>query len=127
MPNFRMRYVLVALVPLAVAGCVSSKEQRAMDRDTCSSYGYRPKTDAFADCMMEQNTRRADDEQRYLDRMHAQERRDKERKKARRQRDDSYIDPRPSYDRDGNPNFDTKGNYQGCHGIGCEVDNPDDD
>jgi hypothetical protein len=27
----------------------------------------------------------------------------------------------------GNPNFDKQGNYQGCHGIGCEVDTPDDD
>lgn len=36
------------------------------------------------------------------------------------------IDPRPSFDRDGNPNFDTHGNWQGCHGMGCLVDNPDD-
>jgi hypothetical protein len=35
------------------------------------------------------------------------------------------IDPRPSFDRDGNPNFDTQGNWQGCHGAGCLVDNPD--
>lgn len=35
------------------------------------------------------------------------------------------IDPRPSFDRQGNPNFDTQGNWQGCHGVGCLVDNPD--
>jgi hypothetical protein len=34
---------------------------------------------------------------------------------------------RPQYDKEGNPNFDTQGNYQGCRGIGCEVDVPDDD
>ncbi|WP_263486207.1 MULTISPECIES: hypothetical protein [unclassified Mesorhizobium] len=27
----------------------------------------------------------------------------------------------------GNPSFDTQGNYQGCNGIGCQVDAPDDD
>ncbi len=35
------------------------------------------------------------------------------------------IDPRPSFDREGNPNFDTSGGYIGCHGVGCEVDSPD--
>jgi hypothetical protein len=37
------------------------------------------------------------------------------------------MDTRPQFDREGNPNFDTQGNYQGCRGIGCEVDTPDDD
>lgn len=41
-------------------------------------------------------------------------------------RNDRWIDPTPQFDRDGNPNFDTHGNYQGCHGVGCMVDNPDD-
>lgn len=35
------------------------------------------------------------------------------------------IDTRPSFDRQGNPNFDTHGNWQGCHGVGCDVDPPD--
>ena len=34
------------------------------------------------------------------------------------------IDTRPQFDRQGNPNFDTHGNYIGCHGLGCQVDNP---
>ena len=118
-----MKYVLLALVPLAVAGCVSTEEQRSMDQEKCSSFGYRPGTGRFADCMMKQSSQRDDDDQRFLDRMNAQ---DRERKEARRNRDDD-IDTRPSYDKDGNPNFDTQGNYQGCQGIGCEVDNPDDD
>jgi hypothetical protein len=41
--------------------------------------------------------------------------------------DDQTIDRRPQYDRNGNPNFDKRGRYIGCHGIGCRVDDPDDD
>ncbi|WMT92520.1 hypothetical protein [Pelagibacterium sp. H642] len=36
--------------------------------------------------------------------------------------DADYIDPRPQFDAEGNPNFDEDGNYIGCHGVGCEVD-----
>ncbi len=42
-----------------------------------------------------------------------------------RDRRSEEIDTRPQFDRDGNPNFDTHGNYIGCHGLGCQVDNPD--
>ena len=126
MPKFKMRYLLIALVPLAAAGCVSVEDQRAMDQDKCASFGFQQGTDGFANCMMQQSTQRDYDEQRSLDRINAQEQRDRDRKKAHRRRD-SYIDSRPSFDRDGNPNFDTQGNYQGCNGIGCQVDNPDDD
>ncbi|RWM24861.1 MAG: hypothetical protein E5X74_25060 [Mesorhizobium sp.] len=35
------------------------------------------------------------------------------------------IDDRPQFDRNGNPNFDTRGRYIGCHGLGCKVDDPD--
>ncbi|MEI5681829.1 hypothetical protein G6N74_25905 [Mesorhizobium sp. CGMCC 1.15528] len=41
--------------------------------------------------------------------------------------DDQTIDKRPQYDRNGNPNFDTRGRYIGCHGIGCKVDAPSED
>ena len=126
MYGFKLRYLPLVLLPLTLGGCISPEEQRAMDQDKCSSYGFRPGTDNFAKCMMSQDRQRAEDEQRSLDRMRAQEQRDRERKAARRNSDDD-IDTRPSFDRDGNPNFDTQGNYQGCHGIGCEVDNPDAD
>ena len=37
-----------------------------------------------------------------------------------------YDDPSPpAYDRYGNANYDRKGRYNGCHGLGCTVDNPD--
>lgn len=77
--------------------------------------------------MMDRDQQRADDQRRTMDSLESQDRRDRQRRKdlestAR----SSIIDDRPQYDKDGNPNFDTQGNYQGCHGIGCEVDNPDD-
>lgn len=125
MPAFKARYLLLALLPLAAAGCVSAEDQRAADQNKCASFGFQPGTDAFANCMMKQNAQRDEDDQRYLDRLHEREQRDKDRKAARRNNDDA-IDTRPSYDRDGNPNFDTQGNYIGCNGIGCQVDNPDD-
>lgn len=126
MPNFRMRYLLIALVPLAVAGCVSAEDQRAMDEEKCTSYGYRPGTDRFADCMMSRDQQRADDQQRTMDELERQDRRDRRRRQdLESTAGSSTIDDRPQYDKDGNPNFDTDGNYQGCNGIGCQVDNPD--
>ncbi|PLP57526.1 hypothetical protein CYK37_20600 [Mesorhizobium loti] len=126
MPAFKAKYLLFALLPLAAAGCVSAEDQRAADQNKCASFGFEPGTDAFANCMMKQNAQRDEDDQRFLDRLHEREQREKDRKAARRNNDDA-IDPRPSYDRDGNPNFDTEGNYQGCNGTGCAVDNPDAD
>ncbi|WP_425287446.1 hypothetical protein [Paramesorhizobium deserti] len=116
-----LRYMAIAFFALMLAGCVSPEEQRAMDQDKCSSFGFAQGTDAFANCMMQQDSQRADLEQRQWE---ADERADAERSQQRSR--DNYIDPTPQYDRDGNPNFDTQGNYQGCHGIGCEVDTPDD-
>ncbi|MGI8389175.1 hypothetical protein [Brucella anthropi] len=123
MTKLKLRYLLSALVPLAVAGCVTAEE---VDQDKCSSFGFRPGTDAFANCMMEQSAR-ADDERRQWEQDYqAREERERQRKKERKRRERSQIDTRPQFDRDGNPNFDTQGNYQGCHGVGCDVDNPDD-
>jgi hypothetical protein len=123
-----MRCLLVALIPLAVAGCVSPEDQQARDQDKYTSYGYQPGSNRFADCMMDRDLQRADDQRRTMESLERQDRRDR-----RRMQDfestagSSFIDDRPQYDKDGNPNFDTQGNYIGCHGIGCKVDNPDDD
>jgi hypothetical protein len=35
------------------------------------------------------------------------------------------VDDIQKFDKDGNPNYDADGNYQGGHGIGTMVDNPD--
>lgn len=123
MTSLKLRHILLAFVPLTVIGCVTADE---VNQDTCSSFGFRPGTDAFANCMMEQSARHEADEQRAQDRIYAQEQRDRERKRERRRREESQIDTRPQFDKDGNPNSDTQGNYVGCHGAGCEVDNPDD-
>ncbi|MFT3987278.1 DUF3011 domain-containing protein [Aestuariivirga sp.] len=37
---------------------------------------------------------------------------------------DPGIDTRPQFDKNGEPNFDKKGRYIGCHGNGCGVDSP---
>lgn len=42
-----------------------------------------------------------------------------------RRSNNDYVDPTSRFDKDGNPNFDTDGNYQGAHGLGALVDNPD--
>lgn len=116
-----LRYMLLAFPVLLLAACVSPQEQQAMDQEQCSSFGFRPGTDAFANCMMQQSAQRADLAERQME---ADEIADVER--DRRARGDD-VDPTPQYDSEGNPNFDTQGRYIGCHGIGCEVDIPDDD
>lgn len=123
MPVFKLRFLIPAVLPLALAGCISDEEQLALDQDKCSSYGYRQGSDRFADCVMLQDRQRAAEEQRYMDGVRAREQEERKRRAARR--NDEEIDTRPSFDKDGNPNFDTDGNYIGCHGIGCMVDNPD--
>lgn len=80
------------------------------DRETCSGYGFSEGTDAFATCMM---------------------RLDRDRARSLSQNDPPRgnggrpIDSRPQFDKNGNPNFNTQGDYIGCHGLGCLVDNPD--
>ncbi|WP_182506199.1 DUF3011 domain-containing protein [Brucella anthropi] len=39
--------------------------------------------------------------------------------------DSGPIDTTPQFDKNGEPNYDTHGNFIGCHGVGCLVDNPD--
>ena len=33
------------------AGCMTAQERRAADEARCRSYSFRPKTDAFAECL----------------------------------------------------------------------------
>ncbi|RLL64649.1 hypothetical protein D8666_22400 [Ochrobactrum soli] len=40
---------------------------------------------------------------------------------------DDEVDNTPQFDKEGEPNFDEHGNYQGCHGMGCPTDDPGDD
>lgn len=43
----------VAMIGLALlmSGCMTAAEVRAADEQKCRSYGFRPKTDAFAECL----------------------------------------------------------------------------
>ncbi len=59
-----------ALLGLALTGCVSPEEQRAMDQQTCMGYGFAPGTDSFANCMMATAQKR--DEQQAAARRHQQ-------------------------------------------------------
>ncbi|MBB3144196.1 hypothetical protein FHS21_000579 [Phyllobacterium trifolii] len=45
---------LTVLLTLLITGCVSMtpEERRALDNQTCSSYGFRRGTDAFANCLL---------------------------------------------------------------------------
>ena len=45
------RLAVLAVAALAVTGCQSAQEMRAADESRCLSYGFRPRTDAFAECL----------------------------------------------------------------------------
>ena len=45
------RLAVLAVVALAVTGCQSAQEVRAANESRCLSYGFRPRTDAFAECL----------------------------------------------------------------------------
>jgi hypothetical protein len=58
----RTRVVTALGLIVCVAACagVTPEQQHAMDQQTCASYGFKPDSDRFADCMMQSNQRRED-------------------------------------------------------------------
>ncbi|MCO6389908.1 hypothetical protein GTW25_02550 [Aliihoeflea aestuarii] len=48
-----MRVLVLACLALGLSACttLTQEERRAIDEDTCRSYGFRPGTDAFAACL----------------------------------------------------------------------------
>ena len=120
-----MRVLMLAgLLVLPLAACDLDKMVADGDRDTCRGYGFQPGTDAFANCMQNAAIHRDD----QVDQEMAQERADdaaRKAKKKRKQQQQDAIDPTPQFDAQGNPNFDTHGNYIGGHGDGVLVDPPD--
>lgn len=48
-----MKTALLAVLALALAACttITPEERRALDEETCRSYGFRAGTDAFAACL----------------------------------------------------------------------------
>ena len=45
------RAAALAATVLLLAGCQTAEEMRAADENRCLSYGFRPRTDAFAGCL----------------------------------------------------------------------------
>ena len=45
------RLTALAATALVIAGCQTAEEMRAADANRCLSYGFRPRTDAFAECL----------------------------------------------------------------------------
>ncbi|HEI8866043.1 TPA: hypothetical protein SLG40_001528 [Serratia odorifera] len=124
-----------------LSGCVSPEQQAAMDRAQCSGYGFKADSVEFAQCMQKIDIHR--DEMLAAENAQWQQRMALEERKKARQDDkhnstntvvvihrdtEETLDKTPAFDRQGNPNFDADGNYQGPHGIGALVgpeDNPD--
>lgn len=57
------------VLPILATGCVSVEEQAAVDRSTCSRYGFAEGSVAFADCVMRTAHRREDANRDYMDRL----------------------------------------------------------
>ncbi len=49
-----MKIGLIAALGLALlgSGCVTIAERRALDEERCRSYGFRPGTDGYANCLL---------------------------------------------------------------------------
>ena len=45
------RLTALAATALVIAGCQTAAEVRANDEGKCRAYGFRPNTDAFAECL----------------------------------------------------------------------------
>lgn len=52
------RLALALTAAAALAGCVSDAELRQHDEAQCASYGFKPGTDAFAQCLQQENLAR---------------------------------------------------------------------
>ncbi|MBO9630676.1 MAG: hypothetical protein J7516_14735 [Shinella sp.] len=46
-----IRFAALATTALFLAGCQTAAEVRANDENKCRAYGFRPNTDAFAECL----------------------------------------------------------------------------
>ncbi|MBB4242097.1 MULTISPECIES: hypothetical protein [Rhizobium] len=136
-----MKRVLIILgVVTLLASCKTAEQQRAIDmandNKQCQAQGFAPGSQALAECMdtaaqsrAADQTRQAAAQQAWFDRNDAnfrnwQQKVDNSDNWSPPTRNQN-IDTRPQFDKQGNPNFDAQGNYQGCHSIGCQVDIPD--
>lgn len=51
MSTYLIRFAALAATALLLAGCQTAAEVRANDENKCRTYGFRPNTDAFAECL----------------------------------------------------------------------------
>ncbi|WP_337182735.1 hypothetical protein [Shinella sp.] len=51
MSTMFQRLAVLAVTALVVAGCQTAEEARMADENRCVGYGFRPRTDAFAECL----------------------------------------------------------------------------
>ncbi len=49
----RARWCVGLILAASLGGCITPAEQRAADEGRCRSYGFRPGSDPFANCLME--------------------------------------------------------------------------
>lgn len=60
------RALIVAGIAALCSGCMAAEQQRAADEDKCRGYGFRARTDAFAECLqridLARSARRYDDD-----------------------------------------------------------------
>ena len=45
------RALIAVAFAVILSGCMTAEEQRAADEDKCRGYGFRARTDAFAECL----------------------------------------------------------------------------
>ena len=53
-----LRWAVVAAALIGLAGCESAAEVRQQDAARCASYGFKPGSDAFANCLQQENLAR---------------------------------------------------------------------
>jgi hypothetical protein len=58
----------IALLGMALSGCVSAEERRYADANTCQSFGAPYGSPAYTNCMLEQQRRRDNEELESLER-----------------------------------------------------------
>ncbi|QYM71944.1 hypothetical protein K1X45_10500 [Pseudochrobactrum sp. Wa41.01b-1] len=61
--SFQKLSLVAGLLAIALAGCttLTPEQQRAEDEKTCLSYGFKPKSEAMANCLLQIHLdRRAD-------------------------------------------------------------------
>jgi hypothetical protein len=44
--------LLLAVAAVTLGGCMTAEQRLARDQQSCAGYGFRPGTEAFAQCMM---------------------------------------------------------------------------